>query len=179
MRIHCLTWIPVLSYIAVRETLCYCGVGFFTFFKQVQIPRLFGSTECPTCEGLSLTLFTADPVEAGAKMSWMVLRSRVPALAAGRQGDIISPLCILFPFTVFLVLLDLETSGGKNCVLFLFHTIRGAIGDHVLSFRLRWGLYMIHKHKYTAHCCLCTGKERGVKAGAFFTLWPHPEAPII
>lgn len=34
----------------------------------------FGSTECPTCEGLSLTMFTADPVETGAKPACMVLR---------------------------------------------------------------------------------------------------------
>lgn len=35
---------------------------------------LFGSTECPPCEGLSLTLFITEPVEAGAKTPCMVLR---------------------------------------------------------------------------------------------------------
>lgn len=106
-------------------------------------------------------------------------QSRIAALAVGRQGDIFSPLCILFIFAVFLALSGLETSGGKNSVLFYFHTISGAIREHALSPRLRWGFYMVHKHKHTAHSCLCTGKERAVKAGAFFIIQHQPEAPHI
>lgn len=37
---------------------------------------------------------------------------------------------------------------------------------------------MVHKQKHTAHC-LCNGQEKGVKAGALFTLRHHPEAPNI
>lgn len=64
-------------------------------------------------------------------------------------------------YQTFLIrLLFYHLSGGKNCVLFSFHTIPGAIRNHVLSPRLRWGFYMASKHKQAAHSCLCTGKGR-------------------
>lgn len=62
--------------------------------------------------------------------------------------------------TSLIRLLFYHLSGGKNCVLFSFHTIPGAIRSHVLSPRLRWGFYMANKHKQAAHSCLCTGKGR-------------------
>lgn len=119
-------------------------------------------------------------LEAGAKPPCMVLsKAELQLWPWVGRVTFFHSFAFCFFFAVFLALSDLETSGGKNSVLFSFHTISGAIRDHALSPRLRWGFYLVRKHKHTAHSCLCTGKERAVKAGAFFIIQHQPEAPHI
>lgn len=96
---------------------------------------------------LNVPWITADPVETGAKPICLILREAqcqgqgLRHVRAGSSsqlwqwvawpqcslGQIISPLFVLFPFTISVVSFDLESSEGKNCGLFCFYTVPGAI----------------------------------------------------
>lgn len=51
-------------YITIRRTLCIVVLGLLCILRSSSLR--ISLTECSPCEGRSLTLFTADPIEAGA-----------------------------------------------------------------------------------------------------------------